>query len=452
MYKKNLSIKKIITRLLLIYIVTCHSVYLSASDDLMNANNQYDDLLFNEMVMEKLHDAGYSGNFSFCGDGDVTATMIHQKEQGDRDSETISYRGSVYLKYLNILNKFAYGFEARTGQKSGIMKNGNAIFETLYMFLRSDYWGEWQVGFTNTAADKMCIDGAKILVAYEGPGSGDFGAFFNPSAGAITDTGCCVDDGKAIKIAWYSPIVKGFSMGASFTFNGKRTNPFKSKSTNIDCNDDGCWDFSHTSAYSKNVLTIAGKYEYGSQNDFNAKISAVGWFGQGKSGIDGIKVHGIRAYQIGFILGYRKFKVALGFTDNEKSLMPINFAEEESGPFDINRRYHIHDNDVGVKTGADMGKIYTIGAAYTFNKLTVSAGCFRSVTKFASGNNEKAVADIITLGTEYIFSKSLSIYAEYDNIITGTCDRARAYKQACGQSYTGSNRANMIIIGTKFKF
>jgi predicted porin len=118
--------------------------------------------------------------------------------------------------------------------------------------------------------------------------------------------------------------------------------------------------------------------------------------------------------------------------------------------FDEDRDYSIADPDVGLKPRADAGKIYSAGIAYTFGKLEVSAGYFKSLVKFS--DNEKSQADIISLAAEYKFDKALRLYFEYDNISTDTCARAQAYKKACDLSPTGKNKANIFMVGSKINF
>jgi predicted porin len=408
---------------------------LAATSDFIE--NYDEDIVLNEWIAEQLREAGYDANLSFCGDANFTTTYINQSLSSKKDSTAASYQGNIDLRFLKKCDSFGCGFEIGTKQKSSMVKPGSAVVNTSYVFLDTGKFGEFRAGFTNTAADLFTIGGDKLLVAYEGPGSSNFGFFYEQSAGTILLTGCTVDDNKAEKIVWYSPTLKGFSLGASFTFNGSRINPFKTL---------------HGSAYSKNVITIAGKYEYGSANDFNATASIGGWLGQGESGIQGVKVRNICAYQIGAIIGYKNFKIAVGFVDNGGSLLPSSCAAGEALPFDANQDYDVHDPRIGVKPGADAGKLYTYGMSYKFNKLTVCAGYYRSVVKFSQEKKERAVADIITLGAEYQFTKALSTYAEYDNIITSTCDRARTFKKACKLSSAGPNRANMLLIGVKFRF
>ncbi|MDR1561436.1 MAG: porin, partial [Holosporaceae bacterium] len=252
------------------------------------------------------------------------------------------------------------------------------------------------------------------------------------------------------KITWLSPLISGFSAGLSFTLDSRDSNLFKTKHDKLD-NFTEKDDFAHSSAYSQNIVTGGIAYEFGAPDCFNAKISVSGWLGKGKSCCSDVEVQNVRAYNLGLILGYADFKASFGYTDNGKSLLAKKYATQDvSYTFDPSENYNINEASVGLKEEADSGKIYSIGMAYIFDKLSISAGYFRSVVKFSG--HEKATADIISIAAEYKFDKVFSSYIEYDNIQTNTCDRARAYGSASHQSTIGKNRANAVMIGAKFNF
>jgi predicted porin len=408
-----------------------------------------DDILLGEWLVKK---AECDSFLRFWGDGNLTAAFINQSIPGDLDSGSISYAGNVYMKFLNKGDNLAFGGQVRVRPKSGMVKCGDTIVDEAFLILESDHIGEFRAGFTNTAADNFIIGGDQLLPAYGGPGGGNLGIFYNQSAGTILGSGCSIDDNKAAKVVWYSPVMRGFSLGSSFTFHSRRMKPFKLRRENYNGDRDGCWDFANTSAYSKNVVTIAGKYEHGSSKGFNASAVVAGWIGQGRSGFRNIEVRNVRAFHVGASLGYKDFKLSAGYIDNGKSLLPKSYATADLLHFDPNVNYDITDPRLGIRSGANAGKLYTIGASYKFDKLTLGVNYFRSVVKFSSSKQEKAVSDIVTVAAEYSLNKTFSVYVEYNNIVTGTCDRARAYKQACGLSSVGANRANIIMLGTKYNF
>ncbi|MDR2067675.1 MAG: porin [Holosporaceae bacterium] len=416
-------------------------------------NEFNDDELLNETITKRLREAGIDANLCFCGSLDFSAMFINQTEKKDKDGAVASLQGDINLKYLQKYDGYGFGCEIGAKTRSGVVKSGQAVLDSSFLFMESDQIGSVKLGYTNTAADKFSICGDKVLVGYQGAGSGNLHCFYNASSGSIVGAGFVFDDDKAAKISWLSPIISGFSVGLSFTPDSRDANLFKTEHDEEIHDLCGKENFANSSAYSKNIITGGIAYEWGAPDGLNAKFSVGGWFGKGKPGCrnsGSIAVRNVHAYNVGALLGYKDFKVSLGYTDNGKSLLSTKYAGQETTAFDPHRAYVISDPDVGIKEDADSGKIYSIGAAYAFDKLIVSAGYFRSEVKFSG--NEKAKADIITLATQYEFSKVLSLYLEYDNINTSTCDRAMAYAVACEQSVVGKNRANAVILGIKFNF
>jgi hypothetical protein len=207
------------------------------------------------------------------------------------------------------------------------------------------------------------------------------------------------------------------------------------------------------SAYSKNVVTAGAAYEFGAPDDLNVKLSAAVWIGEGRPSVinsANIKVHDVRAYNIGAAIGYKKLKMSFGYTDNGKSLMNRACVSQDSRIFNNTVQYRLEDADVGLGYGADSGKVYSTGIAYSFGKTAISAGYFRSVVKFS--DKEKSNANIVTLAVEHKFDNILRMYVEYDHISTDSCDRARIYGSACGLSSTGKNSANVFMVGSKINF
>ncbi|MDR3151365.1 MAG: porin [Holosporaceae bacterium] len=422
-----------------------------AVSDFVLEETAEEDILLNEYVNNLLRESGVEVHLYFSGDANLTASFVNQKISNGMESGYASFQSHVDLKYAEKIDNHSFGFEVVSKFASGIVKRGNAIVEKAYIYWEPDIFGEFRLGYTNTAADNFSIYGDKFFVAYEGPGSGNLGYFYNVSAGAIASSGCVMDDRKSAKIAWQSPVISGFSIGISFTPDSRDTNLFQTRHCPINCYDTLRWDFAGTCAYSQNIVTGGASYEYGAADDFNATLSVAGWFGKGKSGMDNIEVRNVRAYHIGGIIGYKDFKLSAGYTDHGKSLLAKHYAVGSAVAFDENCDYSIHDPSIGVKEGADAGRMYSFGAAYKFGKLTISGGYFRSDVNFSS-KNEKATTDIITAAAEHRLNKLFSVYIEYDNIRTRTCDRARAYKKACGLGSIEDNCANAIFLGMKFFF
>jgi predicted porin len=419
--------------------------------------NVSDDKLLGGIIKETLQQYDFCNNLSFSGDGNLMSAFTDQDSAGDRESSTVSYEGSLGMKYSGKASGFGYGAEVVTKQKSGLLKRGGAIVETAYLFLEFDRIGAIKIGHVKTAANIYSIYGDAVLVGYQGPGSGNLGAFYNVSAGSLIYTGFSGDDSRAFKFLWQSPVMSGFSVALSFTPNSKNANLFRRKHhTSEDAVLDSSWDFAHTSGFSKNILTGGISYECGSSDAFNGKIALSGWIGKGVAGSREIgmdnqaSVENIAAYNIGLILGYKDFKIAAGFTSNCKSLLAEDYATEPTPHFEENMHYNIVTLPVGIMPGADAGRMYSFGAAYKIGDWSVSAGYYRSDVRYSTVD-EKATADIITLAAEYKVNKSMSWYCEYNYINTKTCDRARVYAEACDLAHAGNNRANIFMVGCKIK-
>ncbi|GHU13745.1 hypothetical protein FACS189449_09490 [Alphaproteobacteria bacterium] len=416
-----------------------------------DAKKPNDDKLLHEIINDKFKEAEIDCPFTISGCLNFTSLYVSQDVKGSNDEAESMLEGDVGLKYCGKVDECSYGFDIGVRTCSAIIKGGSPILRYSSLFLGSEKFGTLKIGYTKTAANLFSICCGDSLVGYGGADSGNLGLFYNESAGSIVDTGFMFNDGRAAKIVYLSPNISGFTFGLSFTPDSRDTALFKTlhpKPGSTEISDERANFPGMRTAYSKNIITAGVAYEFGKSDGFNAKIAAAMWIGKGKSGIsDDKKVSNVRAYNIGATIGYEKFKLSLGYTDCGKSLRSQRYATADITTFDESKKYTFGDHEVGLKPGADAGKIYSIGAAYAFDKLTFSAAYFKSIVKFS--DTEKSNADIVTLATEYEVNKTISLYAEYDHISTSTCARAQAYGAACKLSTTGINQANVYVIGTK---
>ena len=389
--------------------------------------------LLGELCSEKLKEKGIDTGWSFSGDLNGAFVALHQKIQSD-DTSFATLEGNVYLKYFKRDTKFGFGLEVGNKVRSGVLKQGSAIVDTSYVFVETDKFGKVKVGYTNTAADSFTVSYANILTGYTGPDSGNLASFYRQSSGSIIATGLEADDGKALKVVWLSPVISGWSCGFSWTPSSRDGHLFKEKRNKIEKDYSDKQNFADQSSHTADAITGGIAYEYGAPEAFNAKVSVAGWFAKGCS--DLVKIRNVKGYNIGAILGYKDYKLAFGYTCNGKSLLPAEFAKET--------------NPRGFCHGADAGKIYNVALAYNYNKWDLSAGYFHAVKKFS--NNDKVKSDIATVAAQYNFDRRWSIYAEYNNIRTKTCDRAMRTEEALDGYAYGNNHANMVIIGTKINF
>ncbi|MDR1361988.1 MAG: porin [Holosporaceae bacterium] len=407
--------------------------------------------LLNELVSDALKANGMDCPISFRGTLNFSLLGVSQNKRGDNACRLFALESDIFVKNLNKCDQYDFGFEVGAKANSGIIKQGGAIIRTAYLFLTSDATGTVKLGYTPTMADSLTINGGSVLVGYGGYGSRNLSLFYNESAGSFVDDGFPFDDSKAAKIAYLSREFSGLSLGLSFTPDSRTKNPFQTihpKVGNRQVSDEKANCPGMRTAYSKNIVTGGIVYKFGDPKAFNGKLALCGWLGKGKTTLADVEVNDIRAYNLGVIFGYKDFKLALGYSNNCESLRSKRYASADITVFDVTRGYTLADANVGLKPGADAGQTFSVGAAYAINdRLTVSAGYFRSEVKFSM--DEKATADVTSLAFEYVPHKSCSVYLEYNNVQSDSCPRAQAYHKACKLSTTGKNRGNMLILGLK---
>ena len=418
----------------------------ASSIDENNIDKYKDGFLFHEWLEEKLKGKKFLSNFSIGGVIEIDTVAAQQDEKKD-DNVAVSSQGHIDLTYRDICSYGGYGAFVNFRTRSAITKSGSAIVEKGYLFWESEKFGTFRGGWVNSAADEFCIDGSDVLVGYQGFGNGYFTAAHTPTSGCIIDSGFFHDDGKAAKLWWKSPVVRGFSMGLSFTPNARKKNPFYTSTHRTDKDFSAGRTFETDSIWQENVITGGLAYEYGLPDKFNMKISLSGWHGKTKCLNGDWTVRNVQGYNIGVILSYNKFEMALGFTDLGKSALPSTYAEGDTLIYDKNTNYDVKDKHIGIKPGASAGQIYTAGISYNFGKLACSAGYLYGERKFSG--SEKATSNVASFGVEYKFDKMWSSYIEYDHITTDTCDRIMVYDKAVDGKAIGNNTSNLYIVGTK---
>ncbi len=395
-----------------------------------NATSSEDVKLLNESVDELLKENGYDTNWSFSGILNGSAVMLHQSIPTD-DTATASLDGDIYIRYDNKWNDLGFGLEIGNKVKSGLLKQGSAIVDTSFIYIESDKYGKFKFGYTNTAADTFSITYASVLTGYTGPDSGYLSSFYNQTSGSIISTGFDRDDGKSLKVVWLSPIVSGWSMGLSYSPNSRDGHLFKENRNKVEKDYSPKQNYADKDSYSKHNFTGGIAYEWGDPEAFNAKISVAGWYARGKSDVSNVR--NVCGYNVGALLGYGKYSLALGYTDNGRSLLPSHFVEPSE--------------KAGFCSGADAGKIYNIGIGYKGEKVELSAGYFHAVKKFAS--KQRSNSNIATFAAQYNFNRAFSAYVEYDNIRTRTCERSIETEKVVDGFAYGNNHANMFVIGSK---
>lgn len=399
------------------------------------------------------------------GSGFLFSSFVRQDKKGDKDNSNLCYDGDITVEYVKRLGSFGIGAETQLKTRSGLVKDGRPVFKKANLIVNGDYIGTVKIGYTDTATTALSIGGQSSWcdAGYGGPDNVEYPTIFNGAAGALCGTGSHIDDGEAVKIAWFSPTLYGFTLGMSYTFNSRYAYPFKQHFCTEHCDDNGdpkgCWDGPHGADRSKRIFTVAGKYEWGSQDDFNFALYSGFWFGKSVPGnlASAKGVHNVRVWSIGTTIGYKDLKLSAGYVDNGKSLVDKNIVEERPvGEFNPELDYKLGEGGVGIKEGANAGKVYTVGLSYKIDRLTFSVGYLHSKVKYSNESSDKTKADIITAAVDYCIGNTgfcdINAFFEYNHVSTKTNDLARMIAKASEQGTGANNKGNLYFVGAKILF
>lgn len=389
--------------------------------------------LLGEFIKEKSQDVPLLEDLSVSGQLNLAFVTSNQHLSNDVDIPSVSLDGDVYIDYKKVVDGIGFGFQIGTKARSGMIKGGSAIVDTSYLFAETDKLGQLRFGYSKSAGNLFSVSYADVLTGYNFVDSGNASAFFTQTSGSILGTGFDKDDGKALKVVWLSPTIKGWTVGLSYAPNSRDGHLFKEKRNKIEKDYDPTQNFADYQSYIKDSFTGGISYEYGDPDAFNMKIAVAGWTAKGKT--DSVtKIRNVKGYNVGAIFGYAKYKFALGYTDNQDSMIPKTLIDPASQEF-------------GMCPGANNGKLYNVGVGYFGDKWEMSAGYFHAVKKWS--RTERSNTNIATVAIQYNVDKMLSTYVEYNNIRTRTCDRImKSEKHSDGVAY-GNNRANLFIVGAK---
>ncbi len=399
-----------------------------------------DSKLLGEFIKEKTEDVPLLNDLSISGElqfGFVASNQYLKDKKDDIPSAFLD--GDININYKTVVDGIGWGFKIGTKAKSGLIKSGSAIVDTSYLFANTDKLGEFRFGYSKSAGSIFSISYADAMTGYNIVDSGNLATFFAQTSGTIIGTGFDKDDGKALKLVWLSPTIKGWSLGLSYAPNSRDGHLFKEKRNKVEKDFSKTQNFADESGYTKDSFSAGISYEYGDPNAFNLKLSVGGWLAQGRA--DASDPKNVKGYNLGAILGYGKYKLALSFTDNRDSMLPkvlTNSNKDKAG--------HV----IGMGPGANNGKVYTAGLGYFGEKWEMSAGYFHAVKKWS--DTERAQTNVATVAVQYNVDKVWSAFVEYNNVRTKTCDRIYyselSDENPDGVAY-GNNRANLIVAGIK---
>lgn len=402
--------------------------------------------LIHEIINEQIEKIFGTSNLTTRGNVDVGTVLGH--ESNKTIDPYISVLGDAFITYKNNKHKVGYGAEIGLKIKSGVMKNGGAIVDTANIHISNDYLGILKLGYTESAAYLFNSASRNILAGYKSFECSSKGLerFYGLPKDAISN-GAPGYDNKAAKVVWLSPTYKGFSAGLSYAPNNRFQNPLKVHHIKEDIEVSPKTNFNTTTDYYRNLMTAALSYEYGLPDSFHYRLVGEYWHGNAASGAKNRNIHDLNAYNIGLDIGYGKFNTSFNYTDNGKSGLAREFAKDEDFVFDPSKDYSINDDAIGIRPGADAGKVYRVAIGYSFGKLKTSFGYLKSKIKFSDKDSIKH--DVLTVATEYTLNRAIGVYAEYDYMGTKMGDRARAYEKCVYGTDHQNDHANIFILGLK---
>lgn len=410
--------------------------------DTTSAADEEGQRLLDRYIGSTLRKFGVTTNWSISGDLETSVVSTTQKlKDAIEDNPIFAVYGEVCLRYRNAdaLENVIFTLESCNKVKTGNIKGGAAINDTAFAAIEGKY-GKIKGGYTNSAGDEFSISYSEALTGFAGANNNfGFSTYYAQTSGCAIATGFERDDNKALKIAYISPVLAGWSFGVSYSPNSRDAHLFKEDRNKTPKDISPAQNFADDTAYSRHNISGGIAYEYGAPDAFNLKVAVAGWYGQGKSDIT--EVHNVKGYNVGAVLGYQNYKLALGFTDNGKSLLGKKVVDENH-----------YD---GYRSGANCGKLYNAAIAYIGEKWEIALGYFHATRKFS--DNEKTRTRITTASVQYNCTDVISVYFEWDNLNTKTCDRSMKTESMAEEGILGSskvfgnNHANMWIGGLKMR-
>jgi len=323
-----------------------------------------------------------------------------------------------------------------TAAKSGESSNG----KNAYLYIQEDNMGRFEMGSTHGASIKM-QKGAVPLAKATGGIDGDYGYYVNGttidglSVGNIfiedpyLPIGCeCTI--RANKFSYYTPKLEGVQFGISYTpdISVRKTVAEIFDTTK-----------SIIAAAGKNPLTYKNVWEGGVSyekdiSDYKIEFAALGQLADSKRiEAPGTNRRALRAWEVSGNLHYKEFSIGAAYGDWTDSGTSI---EKISG-----NKYEAH--------------YYTLGAAYSGNKLGASVTYLRSSRaggpqisatdlgpEFSPPGQESShnVYSVISYGLEYIAVPGIKPYIELSQ-----------YKHDRIDTIVDNN-GDVILIGTVFAF
>jgi predicted porin len=265
-------------------------------------------------------------------------------------------------------------------------------------------WGWAEAGRNDGAEDVVKVYGANVM---GGDGVWDGSAIYSTpqgwTSGSIHAPTSIGDTGDANKVTYFTPSFSGFRAGVSYT-------PDSGDNLHVSTISDT------SSAQYDNSVDFGVEYK-GTFNDVGVHVSGRYMTGE-YEGNDNHKQDN-ESWAVGGQVDYQGFSLAAGYGDNGKSGLT---ADQRNA-------------------GQDAGSWYDVGLAYSTGPYKIAAGYFHAETKISTTAGKDEM-DWFGVTGDYTVAPGLSTFAEYDYI----------QMDAATTATTGSNDANVFMVGTKVSF
>ena len=370
------------------------------------------------------------------GHVDTQIGYINQK----LDTKDPSVSGSLKMRSFNVVNDtnidiraeaktndYIYGAHIRLNADVSADTSGDSdvIADRTYVFVKNGSYGELQMGATKSTSAVMQTSANNIA-----RGAGGIGGYtpkwLNGKTGngnsfverfikwSDLPTNCdCIS--YANKWAYYSPVIKGWKLGASYTPDIK-IHGTVNRAKRFSKFSDG--DF-------KNIFDLGAYYENNYKN-FGYRIGATSQHGDAKNNKTPRK--DLNAYEVGAILSYGDFSVAGSYSDWNKSGVPVTR--------DPNKKYGAFYYTLGASyIWKDFGSSITYFKGKRANVYTFTPPASTADHDISHNSNE-----YIVFGLDYKYAAGITNYVDY--LIFDT-------------KYSGgvpSNKGGVVIFGTAINF
>jgi predicted porin len=455
----------------LLGMVSCMSANAGLSDKRNGeGQNATQDEKSNSNGKPELEVSGSAAVHGVFSNPDVTYSSP-KAQRADTDSTTPRIAGGE----ANI------AFKARGELKNGVRygavldidaMKGDTGVDKMYVLFERDNVGTFQVGNVKGPEATMLCGGQQLIGGTCGV-DGTITRDMDYATGVISPVYMIGYSSKSTKIVYYTPkIFGGFQIGVAYTPDTKHVgHDDKNRHTGDTStgNDKGLFmkgkdDKQRPSG--KNHLSIGIRHQYEFKNGWGTKIAMVylretvrrvkvthvATTDTSPIAATEVPLRNTKAYHITATVSYKNIEVGGGYLNNGKSRMPTKDA--------------IYENDrIGgclATAESNAGHAWNIGARYTIGDWKIAVVYHNTKRKVASGQRTRG--QMITGSAEYKVCDGLLLFAEIDRVMTHSCDKACAIRDASASGKSSADiteedkvaikdqRCLLLAIGAKVSF